>query len=137
MKDTLQSLLLFLNPLVSFYMIFVLRIITTFNIYTLIPQYMVKSLSSIDSSETCITPQALTFISFNNQNVIIIPNRWNKIKLCFCFSTRLFIIKQRMIFWKRLTSGIWNDENLWCQLEKTSLFVKNKRYLAIMLAREK
>ena len=44
-----------------------------------------------------------------NFHQIIIPNRWNKIKLCFCFITLLFIVKQRMIIWQRLTCGRWFD----------------------------
>ena len=85
------------------------RNIKTFNIHTLLPQYMKKSIISIGLLETCITPQALSVIFIKSQNVIIIPNRWNKIKLCFCFSTCIFIVKQRMIFCKQLTCIRWQD----------------------------
>ena len=78
--------------------------------HTLLPPYMSKILISIDYLETYITPQALPVIFINPQNVIIIPNRWNKIKLCLCFSTCIFIVKQGMIFCQQLTCGIWQDE---------------------------
>ena len=57
MKNTLPILFVLLKILVSFHMRFLLRNMTTFNMHTLLPQYVSKSLISINSLETCITPQ--------------------------------------------------------------------------------
>ena len=110
MNNTLPSLFVLLKLLISFYTSFVIRNIKTLNTHTLLTQYMIKSLSSIDNLETYITTQVLSVIFIKPQNVIIIPNRWNKIKLCFCFSTCIFIVKQVMIFWQLPTCGRWHDE---------------------------
>ena len=55
-KNTLPSLFIMMKLLVSCYMIFVLSNITTFNMHTLLNQYVSKSLSSIDSLKTLTTP---------------------------------------------------------------------------------
>ena len=76
-NNTLPSLFVILKLLVSCYMSFFLTNITTFNMHILLPQYVIKSLSSIDSLENCITSSALPVFFIKTQNVIIIPCIWN------------------------------------------------------------
>ena len=51
-----MSLFVMLKFLVSCYMIFVFRNITTLNMHIILPQYVSKSLISIDFLETWIIP---------------------------------------------------------------------------------
>ena len=55
-KNTLTSLFVILKFLVSCCVRFVFSNITIFNLHTLIPQYVSKSLSSIDYLKSLITP---------------------------------------------------------------------------------
>ena len=55
-KNTLPSLFVMPKFLVSCCVRFIFSNITTFNMHTLLPQYMSKSLSSIDYLKTLITP---------------------------------------------------------------------------------
>ena len=102
--------------------------------HTLLPNYSSKILRSIYYLECFSTPQTLPFIFIKPQNVIIVPNIWNKIKLCLCFCTYIFIIKQRMIFWQRFDLRMMT----WCKLYDVNLrklqLVKNERVLAVTLA---
>ena len=49
--------------------------ITTFDLHTLPPQYVSKSLSSIGSLKCFSTPQALPIIFIKPHNVIIVSNK--------------------------------------------------------------
>ena len=100
-----------LNLLVSCYMSFVLRNITTFIMHILLPQYMGKRLGSIDSMELFSTPSVFPLVFVKLQNLITIPNRWNEIKISLGFCTCLFLIKKLMKFWKILTCGRRHDGN--------------------------
>ena len=110
-KNTLPSLFEMLKLLVSCYLSFVLRNITTFNMHNLLPQYISKSLISIYSLGTYTTPYALTVVFIKSQDVIIIPNRRNEIKLSLGFCNCLFLIEKRMIFLIRLSCVIQHDGN--------------------------
>ena len=136
-NNTLPSLFVFLKLLVSFYVRFFLRNITTFNMHALILQYMSNSLSSIDSLETCITPQALTVIFIKPQNVIIIPNILNEINIILGLFTCLFLIEKRMKCWGRLNCGRWSDRNFNDITLKIFSTCKNERFLLVALARKK
>ena len=129
-KNTLPSLFVMLEFLVSCYMIFVLRNIIFFNMHTLISQYAIKTLSSIHSLE-------ISSFFIKPQNVITIPYIWNEIKLSLGFWTCLLLIEKRMKCWRRLACGGRHDGNFNDTNSRKIQLVKNERVLEVKLARNK